>query len=169
MLYTARKYISDRCYNGTIMSTLFVTQYCHVHFHGGGVVVLNEYYTFARWRYFTTTTRILFVFSFHVFFLKLVIPARSKVLIYTTKRSPEDSGRSSKMVSSCQWPFSSFLLASSLLNSSFYFNHSGTLQSSAVVSYDIMNIDKKLNLFALREKIEFGLCKKMETFVINKT
>ena len=40
MLYTARKYISDRCYNGTIMSTLFVTQYCHVHFHGGGVVVL---------------------------------------------------------------------------------------------------------------------------------
>ena len=151
------------------MSTLFVTQYCHVHFHGGGVVVLNEYYAFARWRYFTTTTRILFVFSFHVFFLKLVIPARSKVLIYTTKRNPEDSGRSSKMVSSCQWPFSSFLLASSLLNSSFYFNHSGTLQSSAVVSYDIMNIDKKLNLFALREKIEFGLCKKMENFVINKT
>ena len=33
------KYISDRCYNGTIMSTLFVTQYRHVHFHGGGVVV----------------------------------------------------------------------------------------------------------------------------------
>ena len=29
-----------------------------------------------------------------------------------------------------------FLLASSLLNYSFYFNHSGTLQSSAVVSYD---------------------------------
>ena len=38
------------------------------------------------------------------------------------------------MVSSCQWPFSSFLLASSLLNSRFYFSHSGTLQSSAVVS-----------------------------------
>ena len=91
LLNNARKYISDRCYNGTIMSTLFVMQYCHVHFHGGGVVVLestystprnplcttkefflcrfiNEYYAFARWRYFTTTTRILFVFSFHVFF-----------------------------------------------------------------------------------------------------
>ena len=73
------------------------------------------------------------------------------------------------MVSSCQWPFSSFLLALSLLKSSFYFNHSGTLQSSAVVSYDIVNIDKKLNLFALRQKIEFGLCKKLENFVINKT
>ena len=42
MLYTARKYISGRCYNGTIMSTLLVTQYCHVHFHGGGVVVLES-------------------------------------------------------------------------------------------------------------------------------
>ena len=138
MLYTARKYISDRCYNGTIMSTLFVTQYCHVHFHGGGVVVLestcstprnplyttkefflsrfiNEYYALRRWRYFTTTTRILFVFYFHVFFLNLVIPARSKVLICTRKRNPEDSGRSSKMVASCQWPFSPFLLAPSLL------------------------------------------------------
>ena len=47
------------------------------------------------------------------------------------------------MASSCQWPFSSCLLASSLLNYSFYFNHSGTLQSSAVVSYDIVKIDKK--------------------------
>ena len=27
--------------NGTIMSTLSVTQYCHVHFNGGGVVVLE--------------------------------------------------------------------------------------------------------------------------------
>ena len=62
-----------------------------------------------------------------------------------------------------------FLLASSLLNYSFYFNHSGTLQSSAVVSYDIVKIDKKLNLFALRQKIEFGLGKKMENFVITKT
>ena len=137
MFYTARKYISGRCYNSIIMSTLFVTQYCHVHFHGGGVVVLestystprnplcttkefflcrfiNEYYAFARWRYFTTTTRILFVFSFHVFFFNLVIPARSKALICTRKRNPEDSGRSSKMASSCQWSFSSFLLASSL-------------------------------------------------------
>ena len=105
-----------------------------------------------------------------IFFLNLVIPARSKVLICTRKRNPEDSGRSSKMVSSCQWPFSSFLLASSLLNSSFYFNHSGTLQSSAVISYDIIiNMDKKMNLFALRQKIEFGLCKKLENFVINKT
>ena len=105
-----------------------------------------------------------------MFFLNLVTPARSKVLICTRKRNPEDSGRSSKMVSSCQWPFSSFLLASSLLKSSFYFNHSGTLQSSAVVSYDIIiNIDRKLNLFALRQKIEFGLCKKLEDFVITKT
>ena len=62
-----------------------------------------------------------------------------------------------------------FLLASSLLNYSFYFNHSGTLQSSTVVCYDIVKIDKKLNLFALRQKIEFGLCKKMENFVITKT
>ena len=51
------------------------------------------------------------------FFLNLVIPARLKALICTRKRNPEDSGRSSKMASSCQWPFSSFLLASSLLNS----------------------------------------------------
>ena len=81
----------------------------------------------------------LLYFTFPAFFfLNLVIPARSKVLIYTRKRNPEDSGRSSKMVSSCQWPFSSFLLASSLLKSSFYFNHSDTLQSSAVVSYDII-------------------------------
>ena len=62
-----------------------------------------------------------------------------------------------------------FLLASSLLNSSFYFNHSCTLQSSGVVSYDITNIDKKLNLFALRQKIEFGLFKKWENFVITRT
>ena len=103
-------------------------------------------------------------------FLNLVIPARSKVLICTRKRNPEDSGRRSKMVSSCQWPFSSFLLASYLLKSSFYCNHSGTLQSSAVVSYDIIiNIDKKLKLFALRQKKEFGLCKKLENFVITKT
>ena len=73
------------------------------------------------------------------------------------------------MASSCQWPFSSFLLAPSLLNPSFYFKHSRTLQSSAVVSYDITNIDKKLNLFALRRKIEFGLCKKWENFVITRT
>ena len=110
-------------------------------------------YVIARWRYFTTTTRILFVFSFHVSFLNLVISARSKALICTRKRNPKDSGRSSKMASSCQWPFSSFLLASSLmLNSSFYFNHSGTLQSSAVVSYDIINIDKKPNLLSLLQK-----------------
>ena len=73
------------------------------------------------------------------------------------------------MASSCQWPVSSFLLASSLLNSSFYFNLSGTLQISAVVSYDIINIDKNLNVFATRQKIEFGLCKKLENFVITKT
>ena len=85
MLYTAPEYISDRCYKGTIMATLSVTQYCHVHFNGGGVVVLESTCTtpktlytrvksffkaaLARWRYFITTTRILFVFSFHVFFL----------------------------------------------------------------------------------------------------
>ena len=66
------------------------------------------------------------------------------------------------MASSCQWRFSFFLLASSLLNSSFYFNYSGTLQSSGVVSYDITNIDKKLNLFALQQKIDFGLRKRLE-------
>ena len=92
------------------------------------------------------------IFLSCIFFSNLVILARSKVLICTRKRNPEDSGRSRKMMSSCEWPFSSLLLASSLLNSSFYFNHSGTLQSSAVVSYDIINIDKKLNLFALRQK-----------------
>ena len=92
---------------------------------------------------FTITTTILFVFSFHVFFFNLVIPARSQALICTRKWNPEDSGRTSKMASSCQWPFSSFLPSSSLLKSSFYFNHSGTLQPSAVVSYDIVKIDKK--------------------------
>ena len=62
-------------------------------------------------------------FPFMFLFLNLVIPARWKALIWTRKRNPEDSGRSSKIASSCQWPFSSFLLASSLmLNSSFYFN-----------------------------------------------
>ena len=68
----------------------------------------------------------------------------------------------------------SLFLLSCLLHlcwsSSFYFNHSGTLQCSAVISYDIIiNIDKKMNLFALQRKIEFGLCKKLENFVINKT
>ena len=140
MLYTARKYISDRCYNGTIMSTLFVTQYCHVHFHGGGVVVLestcsrprNPLYTtkeFFKADLSTNTTHLhdgvilllrpqsFSYFPFMFFFLNLVIPARLKALICTRKRNPEDSGRSSKMASSWQWPFSSFLLASSLLNS----------------------------------------------------
>ena len=167
MLYTARKYISGRCYNGTIMSTLLVTQYCHVHFHGGGVVVLEVHVVHLE-SFYTRLKRILRICTivllyyydqnpFRIFlsciFFTLVIPARSKVLICTRKRNPEDSGRSSRMVSSCQWPFSSFLLASALLKSSFYFNHSGTLQSSAVVSYDIINIDKKMNLFALRQKI----------------
>ena len=104
------------------------------------------------------------------FFFNFGNPSEIKSPDLYKKAKPEDSGRTSKMVSSCQLPFSSFLLASSLLNSSFYFNHSGTLQSSSVVSYDIIiNIDKKLNLFALRQKIEFGLCKKLENFVITKT
>ena len=30
-------------------------------------------------------------------------------------------------------------------------------------------MDKKINLFALRQKTEFGLCKKLENFVITKT
>ena len=136
MLYTARKYISDRCY--TIMSTLLVTQYCHVHFHGGGVVVLestcstprnplNTTKEFFKADLSTNTTHLhdcitLLYLSRLFFFFNLVIPARSKFLICTRKRNPEDSGRSSKMVSSCQWPFSSFLLALSLLKSSFYFN-----------------------------------------------
>ena len=48
------KYISDRCYNGTIMSTLFVTQYCHVHFHWGGVVVLKSTCSTPRNPLYTT-------------------------------------------------------------------------------------------------------------------
>ena len=45
-----------------------------------------------------------------------------------------------------------------------------TLALYDLVSYDtIINIDKKMNLFALPQKIEFGLCKKLENFVINKT
>ena len=60
-----------------------------------------------------------------------------------------------------------FLACFIFAKSSAYFNHSGTLQSSAVVSYDIINIDKKLNLFAMQQKIELG--KKMENFVITKT
>ena len=140
------------------------------------VVHLESFYTRLKRILRICTIVLLYYYDqnpFRIFlsciFFTLVIPARSKVLICTRKRNPEDSGRSSRMVSSCQWPFSSFLLASALLKSSFYFNHSGTLQSSAVVSYDIVNIDKKLNLFALRQKIEFGLCKKLENFVINKT
>ena len=36
-------------------------------------------------------------------------------------------------------------------------------------SYDIVNTEKKLSLFALRQKIELGLCKNLENFVITKT
>ena len=36
-------------------------------------------------------------------------------------------------------------------------------------SYDIVNTEKKLSLFALRQKIEPGLCKTLENFVITKT
>ena len=161
------------------MSTLFVTQYCHVHFNGEGVVVLENTCSTPRNPLCTTkefflkksiyqriiricTMALLYYYDQNTFrtflscvlcFFNLEIPGRSKALICTRKRNPKNSGRSSKMASSCQWPFSSFLLALSLLNSSFYFNHSGTLQSSAVVSEDIINIDKILNLFALRQKI----------------
>ena len=47
---------------------------------------------------------------------------------------------------------------------SFYFNHSGTIQSSTVVSYDIINIDKNWTCSHCDKKIEFGLCKKLEKF-----
>ena len=39
---------------------------------------ITEYYAIARWRYFTTTTRILFVFSFHVSFFKFGNPSEMK-------------------------------------------------------------------------------------------
>ena len=71
----------------------------------------------------TLILRILFVFPFMFFFFNLVIPGRSKALICTRKRNPEDSGRSSKMASSCQWPFYFFLLASLLLNSNTKIKH----------------------------------------------
>ena len=103
-------------------------------------------------------------FPFMFLFKRVVIPARSKAPICTRKRNPEDSGRSSEMASSCPWPFLSFPLASSLLNSSFYFNPSGTLQSSTVVSYDIINMDKKLNLFALRQKSRVWPLQKIGNF-----
>ena len=105
MLYTAQKYISDRCYNGVIISTLFVKQYCHVHFNGGGVVVLgstcitsrnplystNSFFfnpiyqrilsicTMALLYYYDQNTFRIFLFSF--LFLNLVISGKSKALI----------------------------------------------------------------------------------------
>ena len=139
------------------------------------VVHLESFYTRLKRILRICTIVLLYYYDqnpFRIFlsciFLTLVIPARSKVLICTRKRNPEDSGRSSRMVSSCQWPFSSFLLASALLKSSFYFNHFGTLQSSAVVSYDIINIDKKMNLFALghfRESYQLTLSVTLTTRV----
>ena len=141
MLYRARKCISDRCYNGTILNIDAVRHaVLFVHFQGWGVVVvksachtprnplyttkeffqsrfINEYYAFARWRLLCYYDQNPFRIFFSCFLLNLVIPARSKVLICRRKPNPEYSGRSSKMASSCQWPFSSFLLASSLLNS----------------------------------------------------
>ena len=164
MLYAVRKYTSHRCCNGVIISTLFVAQYCHVHFNWGGVVVLESTCSTPRKPLYTNkdvllkpiyqrilricTMALLYYYDqnpFRIFlsccccccrffFFNLVTPARSKALICTGKRNLEDSGRSSKTASSCQWPFSSFLLASSMLNSTqFYFNHTGTLQSIALL------------------------------------
>ena len=62
--------------------------------------------------------------AIHVFlvyiFLNFVFPARSKALICTKKQNPTGFGRK---MTSCKWPFSSYLVASSLLNPSLYFNH----------------------------------------------
>ena len=45
-----------------------------------------------------------------------------------------------------------------------------TLALCVVVSYNAININKKLNLFALRQKIVFGVCqKKMEILLIIET
>ena len=104
LLYTARKYISDRRYNGTVMSTLFFTQYCHVHFYGWGVVVLKLHIIhletlYTRLKSFfkadlsTNTTHLhdgvtlllrpesFSYFPFMFLFLILVIPARLKALL----------------------------------------------------------------------------------------
>ena len=65
------------------------------------------------------------------------------------------------------------MCASSLLNSIVSTLTTLALYNLALLlvisSYDVLKIDKKLNLFALRQKIEFGLCKKLENFVITKT
>ena len=102
MLYTARKYISDRCY--TIMSTLLVTQYCHVHFHGGGVVVLestcstprNPLYTteeFFKADLSTNTTHLhdcitLLYLSRLFFFFKFSNPSKIKIPDLYKKAKP---------------------------------------------------------------------------------
>ena len=135
---------------------------------------IREYYAFTRWRYFTTTTRILFVqrwlglvfkqmqrqclnpppqptqFAsilsppFHqrsdtllpsfarlcdtrissIYLFEFCNPSEVKSpYLYKKAKRPTGSGR--KMTSSCKWPFSSYLVASSLLNPSLYFSRGG--------------------------------------------
>ena len=60
---------------------------------------------FAWWRHFTIKTWILFVLSF--IFLNFVLPVRfkqQKPLFVQESKAPKDSGRRSKMTSSCKWP-----------------------------------------------------------------
>ena len=65
--------------------------------------LLATYRPFPRWRHFTTTTRILFVFPF---IFKFGNP--SEVSIFAQESKPlMDSGHSNKMTSSCKWPIAS--------------------------------------------------------------
>ena len=66
-------------------------------------ILLATYKPFAGWRYFTTTTRILFVCPF---IFKFSNPSEEPKFAQESKPL-KDSGRSSKMTSSCKWPIAS--------------------------------------------------------------
>ena len=59
---------------------------------------------FARWRHFTTTTRILQGFSLLCKLRLLLFKPRLDYQILIWKKSEKDSGRSSKVTPSCNWP-----------------------------------------------------------------
>ena len=71
-----------------------------------GPIFVNFIRPFARWCHLMTTTRILFLFL-SILKIWLEIPARlTKALICTRRQKTlKDSGRSSKMTSSCKWPY----------------------------------------------------------------
>ena len=98
------------------------------HLHDGVILLLRpESFCVQRWFGLAFKQMKRQCSAIHVFlvyiFLNFVIPARSKAPFCTRKQNPRGSGR--KMTSSCKWPFSSYLLASSLLNPSLYFNRGG--------------------------------------------